>query len=217
MEAVYIILGWLFGVLTPSITNRISNHYEKDKLQRIIVEDLKDLKKRLVFLPYKINSDYGTVDKELFIWIKEQTQNFKELESDFESKKLLKDDFAKINSKSDKESIKYIEQLNCLGKKDNPAFHFKKMTTSVIDSNLINIGMLDSKFLAKLLEVKFQINVFNEEINNVNEYLKMTFNSNITNTNHQIITKEIDSKNLLISEKAIYIVEKINNIINFKN
>ena len=91
------------------------------------------------------------------------------------------------------------------------------MVPSVIDSNLINIGMLDSKFLAKLLEVKFQINVFNEEINNVNEYLKMTFNSNITNTNHQIITKEIDSKNLLISEKAIYIVEKINNIINFKN
>ena len=73
MEVAYILLGWLLGILSPGIINYISNYYKKNTLQRIIIGDLKDLKKRLVLLPYKINSNYGTVDKELFIWIKEQT------------------------------------------------------------------------------------------------------------------------------------------------
>ncbi|MCK4524918.1 MAG: hypothetical protein KAU07_00575 [Candidatus Andersenbacteria bacterium] len=85
MGVSYILLGWLLGILSPGIINCISNRYEKDKLQRIIVEDLKDLKKRLVLLPYRVNSNYSTVDKKLLIWIKEQTQNFEELELNFES------------------------------------------------------------------------------------------------------------------------------------
>jgi hypothetical protein len=40
----------------------------------------------------------------------------------------------------------------------------------------------------------------------------MTFDSNITESNHQIILKEIENKNLYIAEKAILIIEKINTI-----
>jgi len=204
MEVFYIILsiilGWLFGILSPGIINRISNCYEKDKLQRVIIGELKDLKKRLAYVPFLINSRYGNIDKELFIWIKEQTAG-------------SEGDFAKINIKNDKELTEFLDHLNSSRKKDEPAFHFKKMITSVIDSSLMNIGILDNEFLTELLDIKFQINAFNEEIQNVNEYLKMTFDSNITDTNHQIIKKEIDNKNFIISEKAIDIVEKINRLI----
>jgi hypothetical protein len=44
----------------------------------------------------------------------------------------------------------------------------------------------------------------------------MTFDSNITEANHQIIKNEIKRKNLLIAKKATYIVEKINYIISDK-
>ena len=213
MEVAYILLGWLLGILSPGIIGYISNYYKKNTLQRIIVGELKDLKKRMVLIPFLISSRYGTVDKKLLIWIKEQTQNFKELESDFGSKEYLKNGFAKINIKNDKELIESLNHFNSFRKKDEPAFHFKKMITSVIDSNLMNIGTLDNEFLTKLLDIKFQINAFNEEIQNINEYLKMTFDSNITDVNHRIITRGIEKKNLLISEKAIYIVEKINRVI----
>lgn len=205
----YIILGWFLGILSPVITNYILNYYNKKTLQRVIIGELKDLKKRLVLLPFNINSKYGTFDKKLFIWTKEQIRNFKELESEHG----FKGRFPEIDSKNEEELEKILNNMNFSSKKDNPAFHFKKMVTSVIDSNLMNIGMLDNEFLTKLLDVKFQINAFNEEIQNVSEFLKMTFDSNITPTNHQIIQKEIDNKNLLISKKAIYIVEKINRVI----
>lgn len=210
MEIIYILLGWLFGILSPGITNHISNYYKKKELEKVIIGELKDLKKRLVFLPFRINLDYDTVDKKLIDWTIKETQNYKELD--------LTDDFKDGLEKikifiNNKDHFKDLELFNSLRKKDKPAFHFKKMITSTIDSNLINIGVLDDKLLIKLLDIKFQVNAFNEEIQNINEYLKMTFNSNITDVNHQIISREIDIKNSLISEKAILIVKKINCIL----
>lgn len=204
MEVLYIILGWLFGILSPGITNRISDYYKKIYLQRIIISELKDLKKRLVLLPYNIRSNYGAFDEELLAWtIKQEVEEFKSFTDAYEN----------MNSKNKGDSKIFLNYCNTLKLRENPAFHFKKMSTSTIDSNLMNFGILDNKFLEKLLEIKFQINAFNEEIQIVYDYLKMTFDSNITEANHNIITKEIDGKNLLIAEKAIYIVEKINNII----
>lgn len=211
-EAYYIIfsviLGWLFGILSPGIIDRISNEYKRESLQKAIIGELNDLKKRLVLLPFQVNSSYGTLDKKIFIWVKEQTHNFED--PGFED---LKKGFEYIDNISEEELLKLFMQYNFLHKKNNPAFHFKKMATSIIDSNIINTGIIDNEFLTKILDLKFQINALNEEIKNVNDYLLMTFDSSITEDNHQIIKNEIENKNLTISNKAMFIVEKINYII----
>lgn len=118
-----------------------------------------------------------------------------------------------ISSKTDNGLSNLLMQWNTAAKRNNPAFHFKKMNINIINSNLINMEVLDNNFLIKLLEIKFQINVFNEEIQSVHEYLKMTFDSNINTTNHQIISNEIENKNYTIAKKAILTVEEINKII----
>ena len=208
MEILYIIFGWLLGILSPGIINRISDYHKKNTLKRITTNELKDLKKRLAMLPFLVYPRYGKLDEKIFIWTKTQTQDFKE----FEISEDMRIDFEK--QIEDKEKLKiFLQHYNSTHKNNKAAFHFKKMLTSIIDSNLINFRILDDEFLEKLLDVKFQLNAFNEDIQSVNEYLIMTFNSNITDTNHQIISKEIENKNLFIAKKAILIVEKINHII----
>jgi hypothetical protein len=208
MEIGYIILGWLLGILSPGIINRISDNYKKNTLRRIIISELKDLQKRLVLLPFKVKSNYGIVDEKLFVWIKTQEEKLGQFkQNDFIEA------YEKMVLENRGDLTNFLEHCNIIEKRENPSFHFKKMSTSTIDSNLMNFGMLDNDFLEKLLEVKFQINVFNEEVSSVSDYVKMTFYSNITDINHEIITKEIKRKNLLIAKKAIYIVEKINSIV----
>ena len=209
MEVIYILFGWVLGILSPVIVDYISRSYSKKILRKTITSELKDVKIRLVLLPLRVNSHYGTVKKSLFKWISEQTQNFNDLESQFDEEINLE----VLNSMIEKTSTEDLEAYYSTLKRDKPAFHFKKMTISIMDSNLMNIGILDNELLTKLLDVKFQINAFNEEIQNVGEYLKMTFDSSMSDTNHQIIEKAIKDKNLIISEKAMLIVEKINDII----
>lgn len=202
-------LGWLFGILGPGIIDRISIKYKKDALQRIIIRELIDLKSRLSWIPYTIKSDYGMVDEELITWMKTQIMDIEKSEQN----KASTDSYKKMVLENKGDLSNFLILCNTANLREDPSFHFKKMLTITIDSNIMNFGMLDDKFLKKLLELKFQINAFNEEIQCVNEYLKMTFDSSITNNNHQIIKNEIRRKNLCIAKKAIYIVEKINHII----
>ncbi|EKE20730.1 MAG: hypothetical protein ACD_7C00497G0003 [uncultured bacterium] len=208
MEIKYIILGWLLGILSPGITNYISNKYKKNALKQVIISELRDIKIRLAPLPFRIRTDYGTVDIKTFQWTKAQTQNFKDLGADGN----IYDHLEKLCG-DDIKLAEILSAYNQRSKKNKPAFSFKKISTSTIDSNSMNFDILDNKLLTRLLEIKFHINAFNEEIQSVREYLKWTFDSNISNDNHRIISEEIERKNLIISEKAIYIVEKINHII----
>jgi len=212
MNVLYILLGWLFGILSPRIVSYISNHYKKIALQRIIVEELKDIKRRLVFIPLTVYPSYGHLEIKHYLWIKEQTNNFTELMSDEKDKKKLKKMLEQDNKA---ENIVKLFNINKIS--DNPAFNFKKIETSIIDSNQNNFDIIDNQFLTKILEIKFQIGIYNEEIRTLNEFLKMTFDSNITETNHQIIKKQIETKNYFIAEKAMFVVKKINKIINKLN
>ena len=213
MEIIYILIGWLLGILSPGIIDSISSYYKKKSLKRVIINELQDLKKRLILIPLRVKARYGVVDKEFLIWLNSQLQEVKELYPDDDFKDLIE----KLNVQDNDNLTKLVDLYNHKFKEDNPAFGFKKMTMSIIDSNLINIKLLDNNFLIKLLDIKFQINIFNEEIASVKEYLKMSFDGNITNTNYEIIRREIKNINLIIAEKAIYVVKNINLIINEKN
>ncbi|OIO19230.1 MAG: hypothetical protein CO029_04295 [Candidatus Magasanikbacteria bacterium CG_4_9_14_0_2_um_filter_41_10] len=210
MDVVYIILGWLFGILSPGLVNKIANGYKKKSLKRVIIEELKDTKKRLSSVPIMVYPAYGALNEDHYLWVKEQTNNFTELISDDDRKEKF-DELLKQNISDNN----VIELFNSTEMKENPAFHFKKIETSIIDSNQINFDILDNQFLIKILEIKFQIRVYNDEIQSVNEYVKMTFDASMTDTNHQIIQEQIKRKNYTIAEKAVLIVNKINQAVQF--
>ncbi len=209
MNVLYILLGWLLGILSPAIINKISNHYKKIAIQKVVIEELKDTKKRLAGIPLKVYPSYGDLSIGHFEWLKKETNNFNDLISDDEDKKEKYQELLQEDVKLED----VVKLFNITSVKDNPAFHFKKIELGVINSNQINFEILDNNFLTKILEIGFQVRVYNEEIQNVNEYLKMTFDSSVTEINHQIIQNEIKRKNYTIAEKAMLIVKKINRVI----
>lgn len=207
-----IILGWLFGILSPGIINKISHKYRSKELENIIITELKDIKSRLVWIPCIVLPKYGKLDKETFDWVKTQTDNFSEVRlSDFDDENVKK---FKETIDSETNLEKFLQSWNIVEQKDNPAFHFKKMEPIIINSNLINIALLKNNFLTKLIEIVFHIKTFNEEILINSEFLKMTFDSSLSPENHRIIQNEIMKKNYTISRKAIFIVDKINKLLN---
>lgn len=209
MEFLYLFIGWVFGIASPIIVLCISNYYKRKKLEELIFEELKNLKTRLVLLPWLVYSDYGLLDKALIEWMNNQINDINNTDWD----NSIKEIFLTINKKEEKDLVDFLVQCNSLKKKDSPGFSFKKMEMGIFNSNLINFELLSKKLLAKILEVNFQISAFNDEIKLVSEYLKMTFDSNISEINHSIIKDSIKKKNFVIANKAKYIVEKINKIL----
>jgi hypothetical protein len=194
------ILGWLLGILSPSIIGKISEKTEKEKIKNIVFNDLKELKKRLGPVPFNIYPKYGKLDKNTFEWLKINSGiDFKEgLEK--LSKELIKE-----------EDI--INHLNQEGLRKKTSTYFKKLNLFAIDSNLINLSIIGNDLIEKILEIKFYVTALNEDIDNYRDNFKMTFLPNITDINHMIISKQLDDQELMIAKRVIYIVDLINNVL----
>lgn len=199
-ESILIILGWLLGILSPSIIKKISEKNEKKNLKKIIINDLKDLKKRLAPLPYLVYPRYGKLDNKIFEWIKENSI------IDFQ------EGLEKMREQGIEENDVII-LINREGLKKNTLSHFKKMHLFATDSHLMNLAVIDADLIEKVLEIRFHVEAFNESVDNFRDLLKMTFQSDITEANHKIISTELENISIIIAGNSIYIVDKINDIL----
>lgn len=200
VQIIYIALGWLLGVLSPSIVKKISEKTEKANLEKIIFNDLKELKKRLAPISFKVYPKYGKLNKETFDWLK--------INSGIDFTEGL--EIAAKEGLNEEEMLNYI---NTKGIQKNTLAYFKKMHLFATDSHLMNFGLIDSSLMERVLEIRFYIEAFNEDIDSFREHLKMTFMPGITDNNHRIVSQEIENKSLDIAKKSMYIVDKINDIL----
>lgn len=208
MEALYgimggTILGWLLGLFSPSLIKRISKETDRKNLEKIIFNDLRELKKRLAPLSFRVFPKYGKLDEATFDWLKINADIGLSEGVEVLIKKGL----------SIKEIVNY---LNTEEAKDNSLIYFKKMHLFAIDSHFINLSLVGNSLMEKILEVRFHIEAFNEDVDSFRESLKMTFIPGITEINHDIISNELKNRSLDIAKKSIYIVDKINSIVEFQ-
>ena len=71
-----IILGWLFGLLTPIITNHNLRARENKEVLLALQVELSELKYRLACAVYRVNMHNGTVDRHLLEWLKPIFENY---------------------------------------------------------------------------------------------------------------------------------------------
>lgn len=203
MEILYITLGWLFGLLSPSIIRLISNFYEEIKIKRIIIEDLKDLKKRISLVPLSVYPKLKKLDKEKLEWIVKNSGNIKFVET-----------LEKAKSNKDFKLENFISFYNTTeSSKGNIYSYFKKANLFTLNSNTNQLALTDKKFTQKVLEINFFVKAVNEDIEHFRELLTLTFSSNISAENHEIIQKSLKDKSLHVANQMMKIVDRINNIL----
>lgn len=202
-ELLYIILGWLLGIVGPWIIDFIKNHYKRRWLKNSLKNELQDIQKRLTWIPYLILRDYWELDLKTIHWFR--SQNFFNQE--------ISDDIKNLFYKTDEEIQKDLGELNVTSNKETPNFNFRKIETYIIDSNLLNLYLLDNSIQTNILDCKFHLNTLNKEIDLINDFFKMTFDSNMSSENHKIIEDNIYKKNHLIIDLAIWCVETTDKLI----
>lgn len=203
-EILYIVVGWSLGILSPLIVKKISQKAERNNLEKIIFNDLRELKKRLAPISYMVYPKYGKLDAKIFEWLKINSGvNFSDGLEQMAREGLGENEIVVL--------------LNERGLKENTVSYFKKMHLFATDSHLMNFGIIGDALIEKVLEIRFHVEAFNEDIDSFREHLKLTFLPGITDTNHRIASKEIENKSLEIAKKSMYIVDRINEILNSTN
>jgi hypothetical protein len=162
---VVLILGWLLGLLSPTVRDAIKKRRRENEVRIGILTELRDLRLRLASAVGSIERHYGTIDRTLLNWL----IPILAADADSEEKSELEayQDIAKCG---DAELVALFQK-----ERVDPGLNVKKYQVPYLDSKIGELGIFDEKTRAGILGVRAKLDAFNEDVDQVLQYQRMTF------------------------------------------
>lgn len=201
-----ILLGWLLGLLSPIIVDRIRTRYREKEVKEGIFTELRDLRLRMAAAAYRFESRFGSFDRKLLNWVISIFEKYKGIP---EADRLL-ESMKKYSVLDDKTLQEIGEHQKA---KPGDALGVKKYRIPYLDSNIGELGIFDEPSRAALLDIRAQLDLFNEDIDEARLYHKMTFDLSDSETNHAIACQSLENCYRNLAQKARHIVDRIGKVL----
>lgn len=201
-----ILLGWLLGLLSPVIVDRIRRRHREKEVKEGIFTELRDLRFRMVVAAYRLESRFGSFDRKMLNWVTSILEKYKGVPEADRLFELIK----KYSILDDKAFQAIVEHQRA---QPGDALGVKKYRIPYLDSNIGDLGIFDEQSRAALLDIRVQLDFFNDEIDQARLYHKMTFDLSGSEKNHAIACQSLDNCYRNLAQKARHIVDRIGKVL----
>ena len=192
-----IFLGWLLGVLSPLIVDRIRNRYQEDEIRDGVYSELRELRFTLLVAAYGFQSEFGKLDRSYYQWL---IANLETCDINAESAKML-EVVKNIAAKDDSTFALLVGEMRA---KPGVGLNVRKYRMPYFDSKVGSLGIFDERKIAAMLDVRAQLEMFNEIVDDARMYHRMTYE--LAGINHQQAVKSANSCYVDLASRAREIV-----------
>lgn len=199
-----IAFGWLLGLLTPIITNKYQERKKAKSLKKSILCEIDELRITMAIVISCVESkfngfSYELIDYLLVIYAKYNGKNeYKDLEKQLkEMRKRSEDDLLEVSEIN--QNIEVVRSLS-----------MKKYYLPYLQAKVNELSSLEDEFQRKSLELLRLLTLFNDNVEEGKFFYKLTFDSYLSEENHQIAKQSLNEKHKFLARQARTIVEKIN-------
>lgn len=188
---IFLLIGWLLGIFSPLIYDEVKKRQHRKEIRIGILTEFKELRYKLMGSVYLVETRFGNYDRKLLEWLKPIVQDYKGTHK--------KDNFFKsIESHlnlTDEQLSAISQQSKAESKR---GLSFKKYELPFLDSKINYLTVFDESFQNRVLEIKTQLKLFHEEIDQARFYFEKTFDSTMSPENQDIIRTNLEGcyKNL---------------------
>ena len=201
-QIAYIFIGWLLGLLSPVIVDKINSEYSKKQFFKAACAELHDLQYRVAIVCFKLGQGYGKIDKEFLLWLQPIINDYKGNEINITLKKL-------INSMLKADDNEFNDIIEHMRAEPNMGLGLKTFSASFLESNITQISKLPLELQVKIHEFRNHLNTLNQEILVAKDVHIMTFDSSLTDENHEILSKELVGKYVFLQGMCKRVSDKI--------
>jgi hypothetical protein len=193
-------------MLSPVIVSRIYRHYKKNDLHVGISKEINHVKERLILTLDTISHRTGSYDRELIKWL---LDHYEKVEV---KKNTILECYRMQLKASDSElqaMIYHQAAPACSG------LSLQKYPLLFIGMHLSEISLFSSDLQIEIFELKNRIELLNSEVDLAQKYFFMTFDSNISTENHELIKLDLTNKYIHVEsmiKRAVEQIEKINSV-----
>lgn len=182
-DIIILLLGWSLGLLSPLITNMINDKIKMKELKQCIFLELDELRILLAILRYQLESKYNKLSIELIDYLIPIFENSKGMNSTENTLKALK----KFKTLSEEEFNQIIENYKVPG-----SLSIKKLDIPFLKSKIEELGVFDTDLQRQLLNINYMLDLYNRQVEENRYYYKMTFDGNISDENHIIVSESLN-------------------------
>lgn len=207
MEILLLILGWLFGLLSPAIVDAIRNCRDRKVVKGVLLSELHELRYRLMMHVYQVESKYGNLNHGFFEWAQSVLTEY----SGINSSESLLNTIGPLLKLSEEEMAAYAQMARA-HRQSHGGLSLRKHSLAMMDANLKSVGDFDPIFRGRVLEIKTRLEFLNEIIDDTRYYFQLSFQNGITPENYQIANANLIQTYKFYAARAKDIIEIIGKV-----
>jgi len=204
LEAVlFVILGWLFGLLSPLIVDAVRDSRRKEEIAEGVKTELRELRLRCAMTLYGVYEYLGKWDRSFFSWLVEVLD-------DYHGEHTHRRDnlFVAV-----KEFLKRTDdELSALAAarreaKGGTDIGLRKYHVPYLDAHIDRLSYFSEAEQREILEVRTQLAMLHELIDQCRDYLRLSFSVLPDDLNRSALESNLATTYNNIGERMRYICE----------
>ncbi|MGP5158120.1 hypothetical protein [Pseudoalteromonas prydzensis] len=206
MDILSIILGWLLGMLSPVIVNRIYRHYKKNDLYGGLSKEINHITERLIVTLQLLSNRTGSFDRDLVTWLLE---HYEKIET--KNPQTLK--VYRMFVKASDDELNEIKRSYATS--SGSGLSLQKFPLLFINMHLSDFSLFSPELQAEIFELKSRIEILNSGIASSEKYFFMTFDSSISTESQLIIKTDLTNKYIQVEtmiKRAVEQIETVNSV-----
>lgn len=167
MESVlFALLGWLFGLLSPGIAERIRRSYRSSEVQKAIATELGELRYTLAWSGYLLCHRTGLLTDAALDWIIPAVRSYTGPLANSTSADILKN----LRSKSERERASLLSPVN-----EDQSLSLKVLSLPLLSAHLSEMALFPVGFQAAVLRIMGQLDIYNQHVTYLQGQFNLTF------------------------------------------
>lgn len=202
-ELLILLLGWLFGMLSPIIVDKIKQQRTNKAIKNAIINEMNDLEYRLMLFSFTIFAHVGRIKQDFLRWAVSVMAKYT---GPYENKKM----YEIMKKKSDLDDDELAQRFPAKKR----GLRISKMKIPFTESRVDSLSCFSIDFQKSIISILSQLTILNEEISFSMEDFAKTFIPNITYENLTNILTNIYEGYDRMADRARNIVDMISKMRN---
>jgi len=202
-DVILLLVGWLLGLLSPPLVDRIQRKYKQAEVRSAILNELRELQFTMMAFAFGVRTRMGKVDSEFLQWMTPIYERYR-------------------GSEEDKELVSRFQQLKALPPEQLRAVQaplvssfrglsLKTYSVPYIEAQYASLSLFKPAFQQRVLQVKAKLAAFNEEVAFLMRQFELTF-STLSSENRAVVSQNLNSGYEKLSSIAVTICRLIDEI-----
>lgn len=197
----FLTLGWLLGMLAPVVTDAIKKRRENALVKIALDNELREISYKLALASYSVNEHLGTVDRTYLQWLQGVIANY-----DGPNRSQTIQNITEIPLSLPDAQLAALFQTWKANKGTNIVV--PKFVVPLLDARVSSLWYLENRVQILLLDIRSNINLLNELVDQAQYYNRLTFGK-LENETYDRVVANLDGCRRQYAERAKIIVTKI--------